>query len=373
MGVNISKDDVDQLVREPSAEVRSHIARKVLTGYNDNDYSSREKMLAEDILRLLLKDTEMRVRFVLAQELKNSMQVPHDIIWKLAHDEPIVAEPILRCSYILSEEDLIAIIRSTQNLAKLLAIASRDTITAPVTQALLAAGNVQVTKQVIGNNGAVINDESYRYILEEFSQDHSILEALVYRGGLPHAVAEELFALVSDQLKKSLSKRYRLSRRLNDENVVHAREGAMLDFLTPWMSQHDVQGLVERMHKNKRLTYSVIMRALCKGDLRFFETAMALLADVTQSNARILMMDPGPLGFYSFYRQTGLPQSFAKAIHILYRLAQEETFFGKFRCDDFSDRIARRIMQEGHDRSIENMPYLLSIIGRNRQDAIHIH
>ncbi len=372
MTVNITQNDIRQLIAEPSVEVRSDIARKVCCGFNEGNYKGRERQLAEEIIRLLLKDTALRVRAVLAEELRDNPAVPHDIILKMTQDDMEVAGPILTHSPVLSEEDLIAIVDATHHVARLMAIASRQTLSVPLSQALIETGERQVISAVMRHSGAQIDESIYAYMLEEFANDNSMLQELVYRGGLPYTVAEKLFTLVSDQLRKDLTKRYRLSRHVIDEATTNARSTAVLQFMSPWMSQHDIQALVDHMHKNKRLTHSVVLRSLCIGDLRFFETAMAKLVGIPVSNARILMMDPGELGFQAFYDSSNMPTDFREAVHILFKLAQEETFFGKFHCEDFSQRIMVRIAQGHYDKNIPNMPYLMAIIGRGGDPESHV-
>lgn len=367
--MNITQDDIRHLIAEPSVEVRSDIARKVCAGYKYGNYKDRERGLAEEIIRLLLKDTALRVRRVLAEELQEHLDVPRDIIFKMTQDDIEVAGPVLQHSPVLTEEDLESIVAATQHVAKLLAIASRNTLSAPLSQTLISTGERQVISRVMQNQGAQIDDSIYDYMLDEFAHDNSMLQELVYRGGLPYTVAEKLFVLVSDQLKKDLTKRYRLSRHVIDEATDQARSTSMLKFLSPWMSQQDIQKLVDHMHKNKRLAHSVVLRSLCIGDLRFFETAMAKLVGIPVSNARILMMDPGALGFQAFYDSSGMPADFREAVHMLFKLAQEETFFGKFHCEDFSQRMMVRIMQGNYDKQVPNMPYLMAIIGRGGSDA----
>ena len=282
--MNITREDIELLVREPSPAMRQRICEKISDGYNSGLYSEGETKLANEIFRLLLKDTEMKVRILMAEALKDNMQAPHDIIWALANDRHEVAVPILEFSHVLSEEDLVTIVRATREHPKLKAIARRDTISKQLAHALIEKRDHEITRELLANKGASIADTSMDIILEEFARENSVLEELVLRGGLPYDFAERLFATVSDVLKKQLSRKYRMSQHLVEEVSVNARETAMLQFISPWMSQNDINHLVEEMHRNKRLTDSVIIRSLCIGDLRFFETASEV--DLIDSGGR---------------------------------------------------------------------------------------
>ena len=366
-GMNITREDIELLVREPSPAMRQRICEKISNGYNSGSYTDAETKLANEIFRLLLKDTEMKVRLLIADALKDNMQVPHDIIWALANDRTEIAVPVLECTHVLSEEDLVAITRATKEHTKLKAIASRDSVSKPLAHALIEKRSYEVTNVLLANKGASIADTSMDIILEAFAKENSVMEELVMRGGLSYAFAEKLFATVSDTLRKQLTKKYRMNQHVVEEVTVGAREIATLQFISPWMSQHDINHLVEEMHRNRRLTDSVIIRSLCIGDLRFFESAIAKRVGIPASNARILLIDPGALGFKALYESSALPASFYEPVRVMLRLALDETEYGNYRTNDFGAIMVAKIRSAGYDRTVDNMETLLQMVGR----AIH--
>jgi uncharacterized protein (DUF2336 family) len=371
--MNITREDIDMLLKEPSVPMRMAIADKIGNGYNSGLFTEGENKLANEIFRLLLKDTQVKIRALMANHLKHSMQAPHDIIFALANDVSDVAVPILEFSNVLTEEDLILIVRATREHPKLKAIAKRESMSKELSHALIEKRDAEVTKTVIANPGASIAETSLETVLDEFERDNSVLQELVLRGGLPYTFAEKLFATVSAELKKELSSKYGLRRQVVEETATGARETAMLQFISPWMSQHDINLLVDEMQRNKRLTDSVIIRSLCIGDLRFFETAIAKRVGIPPSNARILIMDPGPLGFKALYASCGLPPSFYEAMQIMLRLAYEETEYGSYRTTDFCARMVGRIIGGDYHKTVENMNTLLTMIGSAINDDPTIH
>ena len=371
--MNITREDIELLVREPSAAMRSRIAQKITAGYSTGLFSASEVTLANEIFRLLLKDTEMRVRKQIAQELKDCMHAPHDIIWALANDHHEVATPLLQHSLVLSEDDLIAIVQATREVHKLMAIASRESISKELSHALVVSHDARVVKTVLANSGAALAETTIEEVMDHFQRDQSVLETLVYRGGLPHGFAEALFSKVSDNLKKQLTKKYRLGKHVVEDATESARETAMLQFLSPWMSQQDMNALVDQMHRNQRLSDSVIIRSLCIGDLRFFEAAIARRVGIPTPNARILLLDPGPLGFKALYESAHLPASFYPAVSTMLRLALQETEYGAYRTTDFAKRMSEQIHKGGYLQTIEHMDLMLIMIGRAFHDRPTIH
>lgn len=371
--VNITPEDIQSLIKEPSSAMRGRIAEKITTGYNSGLFTDAETSLAVEIFRLLLRDTETRVRKILSEQLKDNLNVPHDVIFALANDTTEVATPVLQHSFVLTEEDLISIVQATREVPKLKAIAQRESVSKQLSHALIETHVPEVVKEIVGNKSASLAETSLEMLLDDFARDSNVLEELVYRGGLSPAFAERLFSQVSDQMKKSLTRRYRLNLHVVEEATEAARETATLQFLSPWMSQQDIQKLVDSMFKAKRLTHSVIIRSLCIGDLRFFETALAKLVGIPVSNARLLVLDPGPLGFKALYDSAQMPGAFYPAIKVMLRLALDETEYGTYRATDFGNRMVERITSGGYDKAVEHMDTLLTLIGRGMRDQATIH
>lgn len=361
--MSITRDDIALLVREPSATARVRITDKLADGYNSGLYSEGEIKLANEIFRLLLKDTEAKVRAAMAERLKENLQVPHDIIWALANDHVEVATPVLEFSQVLTEDDLVALVQATREHPKLKAIAKRPSISKELSHALIQKRDEDITVLVLRNESASLSETSMDVVLEEFSRNNNVLEELVVRGGLSYNFAEKLFSAVSDTLRKQMTRKYRMNRHVVEETAAGARETAVLQFISPWMSQTDINQMIDQMHRNKRLTDSVIIRSLCIGDLRFFESAIAKRVGIPSSNVRILLLDSGPLGFKALYKSSSLPDSFFEAVKVMLQVALEETEYGTYRTTDFGARMVERINAGGYHRTVPHMDTLLSMIG----------
>lgn len=370
---SLTHSDIERLIHERSGYARGEIAEKICRDFNANTLSAHERDVALDIFRLLIRDAEIRVRKTIAAALKDNLSVPHDIIFDLANDAIEVAGPVLEHSFVLSENDLMQLAVSSTDVARLMAIAKRETLSKPLSHVLIETREHKVIQTVVLNRGAALSDTSLTVLLDEYKRNEGILEALVYRGGLPYAFAERLFAAVSENLKKQLTKRYRFSASQAESTMQAARETATLQFLSPWMTQQDIVNLVTEMARNKRLTSSVVIRSLCIGDLRFFETAIAILAGIPVSNARILMLDPGPLGFKALYDSAHLPADYLPAVKLMLSIALEETDYGDYRASDFCQRMIERITSEGHDKRVPHMSTLLTMVGRAVHDGRTLH
>jgi uncharacterized protein (DUF2336 family) len=194
------------------------------------------------------------------------------------------------------------------------------------------------------------------------------------RSTLPIAVSERLVAKVSDKLVDRLVTHHELPNRLADDLVLQIRERATLGLLTADAHEHDVYALVDALARNGRLTASILLRAICVGDLNFFEAALAKMAGVSVLNARKLIHDKGALGFKSLYEKCELPAPLYDA----YRIALDvlrETELERIDGDPntITRRMLERVLTQFEDlvdgESPEDVDFLLNRLGRSANAA----
>jgi len=83
-------------------------------------------------------------------------------------------------------------------------------------------------------------------------------------------------------------------------------------------------------------------------------------------------MDSGSLGFAAIYKNgTTCRKDFFEAIKTLLQISLEETEFGRAKRSDFRRRVIDRIYMENYHHTVENMEYLLSIIGGRIAATVH--
>jgi uncharacterized protein (DUF2336 family) len=360
--MSITPHDLNRLIHEPSPKVRSYIAAKVSEQFNQSQFTPNEAKIAIEIFRLLLRDTAAAVRKAIAENLKNNPQVPRDIILALANDSADIATPVIECSEILTDEDLLEIIRSTREVRKWLAVSRRPRLSPKVSRQLVATRSEVVVVSLLGNRGAQIEQGDLEYMLNEFRHEQDVLEALVYRGGLSVRLAEKLYYLVSTQLRKQLTKKYRLPWNLMGQEADLVREAAMLRFLSLWMSDDEVTLLVDQMHRNKRLTVTLALRALAQGERRFFEAALAARAGITGEAFKKLVNDKGPLGFRSLCSSGGVPTHFIDALEIVYRFVQRHPRTQEMSSEKYTQQLLDYIRAHRYDTLVLHMNAVLHFL-----------
>ncbi len=364
--VYLSQQDVDFLLNDNSSDSRINVLEKISRQYTEGVFRQQELLYAEQIFRVLMRDTELRVRETLSQRLHDNPTIPRDIILHMAHDVEQVAIPVLEASQVLSDADLIHIIETSRELSKLIAVSKRESISGRVSDQLVETMYPQVVKSLLHNAGATITEPLYDKIIKEFAREDDITAAMVHRIGLPLSVAEKLVKHVSGALADELYRLYKVPTRQAAEE---AHEAVTLNLMTYKQSDEELEKTITHMIAFDRLTPSIILSSLCRGYLNFFEISLAKLAHIPKANARKLIHDKGPLGFKALYDKTGLPESMFEAVRIVLQVVETMDKEGKKPASSvYINDLVERTLHLAQGKDIENLPYLIALI---RQSSHH--
>ena len=372
--LTVGSNDLQALMRNPSVEARAQLAKKVAAGYSNGRYSEKEAEIATQIFALLLRDAAHAVRLELAKELCHCHTAPAEIMQALAHDETEIANYVLQHSMAISEEDLLEITRAIREVPKLCAIAARHTLSRSLGLELMHKREPSVLEVLFDNSGAVIDEGGITTIWDCVIEHRSLLKALVQRGDLSYTLAEKLFGIVGDEYKLRLGALYHLPGSVI-ENATKMAAGEGLAQLLPEENNlceiQSLEVLTASLHAQGKLTASLMVRALCSGEMDFFEAGMARLSGVPRATARMLMFDRGTLGFRAIYEAGKLPPSFLAAVQVLLTIALKQTQHGRMRRNDFRQRVLESIYKEGYDKKTPEMNTLLAMIQvKHDDDAI---
>lgn len=364
----LTQADVAKLLAEPSARARSELVGKLAVEIDSPTLKDSEIQIAQDIVRIMAKDAEASVRQALAESLRKAARMPHDVAVKLANDIESVALPILQDSQVLTDEDLVAIVNSGA-ASKQEAIASRPVVSEKLSEALITVAPEKVVAKLMDNAGARISEPSLNKAVDRFAESDLVKGKIVMRPTLPVAVTERLVTMVSENLKEYLVRHHEMSPTMAANLVLQSRERATIA-LSDRSTDEELEKMVVQMHKNNRLTPSIILRAICMGDIAFFEMAMAVMANVPIVNARILIHDAGRLGLKSLYAKTVLPPRLMPAFRVAVDVVHETVMDGGEKDRErYQERVIERILTQYQDMSNEDLDYLLDKLGTSIGNA----
>ena len=359
MAHKLTKEDVARLVADSSDSTRAETAGKVAAEFADGELSEAEREQAEAIFRLMAQDVSVRVRESLSKNLQAAAGLSHDIALKLAQDVASVALPILKSSEVLTDEDLIDIIQS-QDPEKQTAIAQRPTVSTQVADSLIDTGNEKAVARLVANEGAELTEQSFDRVMVQYGESEAVSDSLSRRNNMPVDVAERVVNAISERLENFLLSESNLSPDKICNLIMQTRERATVDIVASGRTVTDIETLVAQLNKNGRLSSSLILRALCMGDLAFFEAAMACLAKVPVKNARLLIHDEGSLGLQSLYLKAGLPEKLFPAIRVAVDVIHETDYDLKDNDRErFISRMLSRILTQYDDLAADDLDYLM--------------
>jgi uncharacterized protein (DUF2336 family) len=372
--------DVETLKTSPLPEIRESITDKITQYFNAGIFDGEELVVAHDIVRLLAKDIDARVRKKLAENLRTSIRLPHDVALALAHDVIEVATPILEFSTVLTDGDLLEVIRSAREVAKLIAISRRRNLQEVISSALVHTRNEQVVASLFNNKTAKVSDDSISLVIDDFRKNGAVIEMLISRGGLSHSIVNKLINSTSEKIRTRLANEYKLNATDINEAEKEARKEVKLSIIDGGVAKTKGKGLVytdsneqalakradelvKRLFKDKKLTEAIVLRALCEGNLRFFESSMAILAGVPLVNARKLVSAHNPMALEALCKKAKLPSSIFKAVQVIVEFAVSDAALEIKDTNVFKKRLAEYIMSKGYDKSVPLMSYILALIG----------
>ena len=309
----LNRSDIERLVNQGDPEIRALAARKFCARYAEGDLTDQDRTLGAEVVRILSGDAAELVRRALAVTLQRSAHLPSDVARRLIEDVESIAVPIIAGSPVLEDEDLIRL-ASSAPAAHQIAVASRQTVSEAVVEALVEHAAPDAVRTAASNDGAAFSPRAYAGCFTRFVDDPGVLEGFVARRSLPLDVTEKLIAHISDTAIQRLVHRHALPAQLAVELAEGARERATVDLVDQAGLSEDPRRFAQQLQMNGRLTPSLLLRALFRGHMTFFEYCIAELAEIDHTKAWLLIHDAGPLGLEAVFKRAGLPERVVPAV-----------------------------------------------------------
>jgi uncharacterized protein (DUF2336 family) len=359
MRAKLTDSDIRTLIKGPTEDERAHAAHKICRCIDEAELSPEERAHAESILAIMAQDAAVLVRRALSVALKNSPRLPREIANALARDIESIALPVILNSPVLTDGDLVEIIRSCPP-SKQVAVAGRETLSPIVTGALVHFAVPEAVERALANDNAIFDDEGLNTALQRFPDISSITAAMVRRNTLPVSVTEKLVSMVTGELFDHLVNNHELPPQIAIDLAIGARERATIDIVEQAARQRDLPRFVKQLNLNGRLSPSLLMRGLCLGHIEFVEHAMAELAGMAHQRMWLLMHDSGPLGLKAAFDRSGLPPrlfaSFRAAVEVYHSIERESAAPDRI---TFRKRMLERTLTLFQSVPRDDLDYLL--------------
>lgn len=317
------------LARDGDGGVRTGLARKVSqSGAKDDAHHDRTATL-----NLLSKDQQVGVREVLAENLKNDANAPAEVIKRLAMDKELsVCGPVLENSPVLTDADLIDIIRESSAKGAVGAISRRSEVSELVSDAVVESNDIEGIADLLGNASAQIREETLDNLVDQARDIEAWHAPLVGRPKLPAHAAGKLASFVDDALVAALTSRAdfdaetmraveaAVQERGADASRARAQtvrpEPSSLEFLLvdPPIT------VADRLYKAGKLDEKVVSKALLASDNAFVVAAIAVRGDIAMEIVQAVFNEKSAKGILALCWKARL--SVKLAVQVQQRMAR---------------------------------------------------
>jgi uncharacterized protein (DUF2336 family) len=266
---------------------------------------------------------------------------------------------MLNCSPAFLDSDLAEIVRLGGPVRQL-AIARRPRLSQTVTDAIAEHGAERAVAAACANDNADFAEGALQQVMARFETHEKVLAAIAYREVLPLSVSEKLITLVGDQVRDHLIAHHAVAPEAALQIAIGAAERATVDLVDHAGRAADVRGFVSHLAASKRLTASLLLRALAAGHMTFFEWGVAELAGVPHHRTWLMIHDAGPLGLRAIYERAGLPARLFPAFRVAVDTFHSMEFDGGARdLERFQERMLQRFLTQPQAAAREDVDYLL--------------
>lgn len=282
--------DLIALANEPSSAKRRELLRGVTDMFFEGEgHGTVEMGLFDDVMSQLAGEMEEAVKVELAQRLGEAPAPPRGLSRALASDSIAVAEPILRSSSALTDDDLLHVAR-TQGQDHLRAISQRASVSSIVSDAIVQRGDDDTLGVLLRNEGAVLSREAHETVVDRAAANPALHEAVIDRHSLPVDLLNEMYFMVEAKLRdRIMAKNAGMDPAMLEAALAAGRKRvAMEDGALP--ADHAAAEKEFRALRAKAQISPQVLANMLRGKkTTLFLVALADLADVDFHTARKIL------------------------------------------------------------------------------------
>lgn len=278
----------DRLLQvDADEQVRVLLARKLapaagqLAGATD-----KLRRMAYDTLTGLVQDTATQVRTAIAEAVKDLPDAPRALILQLARDTALpVAEPVLRFSPLLTDDDLMALATAPPAPDTLSAIARRPNLAEALSDTLVGSGNARAITALLENSSARIREATLDHLIAQASERTEWHAPLVRRPALPPRAAAQLATMVAETLLREMMSRTDLSTSTREALAAAvqrrlATPAAEAAPLAPEPDAEEAMAEARGLATRGELEEKLLLEASSRGEVRRTTALLAAAAGV---------------------------------------------------------------------------------------------
>ncbi len=317
------------LAKDPEEGVRSAVLEKAVGRIppNGSEPDGPLEKFTLKVLTVLADDPSVAMRRMLSEAVQSLEHVPQSVVSTLVRDEAAaVAEPVLRNSPQVTDEDLVTVLKTAPTRGRVAAIAQRPELSHRVADAVVRTDDVDAVALLLGNQSAQIREETLDHILAKAPSRKSWHRPMVYRPNLSSAAVRRLARFVAVSLVEVLQQSHEMDEQTAEAVVATLRsrlkkDGAPLADEPPAPDKDATDepsgaDRARRMHAEGALTEDEVDDAIFRGDRRFVVHALALLAGVSETIVEAILNAHSARGVVAIVWKAGLGMRLAMKVQM---------------------------------------------------------
>lgn len=316
------------VAKEGSSEKRRDLLREITDVFmtTPDRFTSSEMQHFDVIMSRVTEQVETALRRELAEKLADTPNAPLGLLRQLARDEISVAEPVLKRSEALTEDDLLGIIKQ-RGQDHMRAITKRRDVPEKLTAELVARGDEGVLVSLAENRGAKLSNDSMEKLVGHARSMKSLQKPMTDRFDLPPKLLTKMYFFVSAALKKEILKRSdMLDPALIDEAVNANRKEILKTAVRDAQSEvSSAQQFIQEKAQANQINESLLKELMEMKRSTEFLLAFSHVVGIDTSTAQAVLKDKSWESLAIASRAANLERAtFAKIVFGLQRDSKEQ-------------------------------------------------
>lgn len=342
------------LTKGEGENTRAELAT-IMTDLLSLDLEPSEGELITDVLIGLLNKAEVDLRSALADRLSTMGGVPLRMVLHLANDEIDVAQSVLKESEVLTDTDLIYIIRAKSS-AHWKAIAQRAEMTDGLIDALVDTKDLPTAITLSENDNIVLTKHAVNRFTNMARHSDDLAKPFITRNEVPDMVVTKLYQHVGIALKQFIREEFgsididAVDSAIDD--VVFQASLPQSADLTPTV---DLLIMAENMMEKGFLTPDVMIDNLRRGQVLTFVAQFSVYCGLLEETIREMLAQKSAQGLAIACKATGIQKpEFVNMFLLTHRfraggdrvINKDELGLALKYYEKITERMAREILNE---------------------------
>ena len=266
---------------------------------------------AAQALGVLALDEVLKVRLALTSVLQDHAYAPPKVALQLARDiERKVSEPILRHCSVLSDDDLMDILKEHPDDWVVEAIASRDIVQEPVSDGVIDTKSKPGGKALLLNKGAEISEETMHRIVDIARETPEWHRPLALRKHLPKNIILDIMMFVDKALRSLILNNTDFDKETREtiRATVTRRMGFLVDNDG---GRIDPRLKAKKLYKQDQLDEDAVGDALALREYDFVSYSLALRSELPEETVKHIVATKSAKAITALVWKAELPMRLA--------------------------------------------------------------